>query len=59
MRSMHLLFHQTGKGPSIIYVSMKGYLVGQQNANLVDRAYELNMLTRELSWSKIDKNMLT
>ena len=37
---------------------MQGYLVGQQNANLVNRPYLLSMLTRVLSWSKICKNML-
>ena len=47
------------KKPFIIYVTTKGYFVGQQNANLVKRAYLLNMLTRVLSWSKIGKKMLT
>ena len=41
---------------------MQGCLVVQQkrqNANLINRAYLVNMLTRLLSWSKIVKNMLT
>ena len=40
----------SGKGPSIIYVSTLGYLVGQQNANLVNRPYLVKMLTRVLTW---------
>jgi hypothetical protein len=47
------------KGPSIIYVSTLGYLVGHQNANLVNRPYLQKMLTRVLTWSKMGKNMLT
>ena len=31
----------------------------EQKANLVNRPYLVNMLTRVLSWSKIDKNVLT
>ena len=44
-----------GKGPSISYVSTLGYLVGQQNANLVNRPYLVNMLTRVLTWSEMGK----
>ena len=51
---MHLF-----KGPSIIYVSTLGYLVGHQNADLVNRPYLQKMLTRVLTWSKIGKNVLT
>ena len=47
------------KGPSIIYVSTLGYLVGQQNTNLVNRPYLVKMLTRVLTWSKMGKNGLT
>ena len=47
------------KGPSNIYVSTLGYLVGQQNANLVNRPDLLKMLTRVFTWSKMGKIVLT
>ena len=54
-------FLQLG-GHTLITLAHKGtWLVrkSEQNANLVNRPYLVNMLTRVLSWSKIDKNVLT
>ena len=50
------------RGHTLITLAHKGtWLVSksEQNDNLVNRPYLVNMLTRVLSWSKIDKNMLT
>ena len=48
------------KGPYFNYVSTQGYLLGLQNAKFGElQGTVVKMLTRVLSWSKIDKNVLT
>ena len=49
-------FRPSAKGPYFNYVSMVSK--SEQNANLVNRLYLVNMITRVLSWSIIYKNML-
>jgi hypothetical protein len=57
-----ILKDQLIRGHTLNTLAYRGtYLVRKigQNANLVNRAYLVNMLTRLLSWSKLVKNVLT
>ena len=50
------------RGHTLITLACRGtYLVSKigQNANIVNKAYLVNMLARLLTWSKIVKNVLT
>jgi hypothetical protein len=50
------------RGHTFITLAHQGtWLVikSEQNANLENRSYLVNKVTRVLSWSKIDKNVLT
>ena len=49
-------------GHTLITLALEGTQLvskSEQNANLVNKPYLVNMLTRVLSWSKKDKNVLT